>query len=704
MTPAALVSFGVGALAAFALSAVLAVGWRGELRGGLLLGAALATGAWATVIWGLVWVDFWSPLALQGAEVLRYGAWFGFLLGLLYPAYPPFLFRSLAALAGGLLVLQILLAAMGGAGFSVSGTAPVPYQLPVAGGILLTVFGLFLLEQVFRNTHPDRRWAVKYMVLGVAGIYLYDFYLYADGLLLGQLDPHLWVARGLVTALVMPLVAVSAARNPEWALDVYVSRKAVTHTAAITAAGGYLLVMATVGYYVRALGGTWGGAAQTVFLFAAFLLLVVVLFSGQLRAKARVFFSKHFFNYKYDYRDEWLRFTRVLSGQEEGVPLRERTVRAIAQIVDSPGGELWQRREGTFVPTAAWNRPVSGPEVNESADSPLATFLRTREWVLERGEWEAYPLRYGGVPLPHWMRHDASSWLVVPLIHQQDLEGFVVLERPRADFSLNWEDCDLLKTVGRQAASALAQEEAAEALGQAQQFEAFSKVSTFVAHDLKNVIGQLSLVARNASRHKDNPAFVEDAFNTVGHSVDRLNRLLNQLRGGETVATETVDLAATLERVITAHRDRYPWPELSKGSGGSLWIQADPYRLEAVLGHLLQNAQEATPEGGSIRVHLTRDAGRATLEVEDDGEGMSPEFVRDRLFRPFDSTKGRNGMGIGVYEVREFLHGLGGDVQVSSLPGKGTRFRLEFPVKETATAQDSETVTVKEGNVGYPSP
>jgi putative PEP-CTERM system histidine kinase len=330
----------------------------------------------------------------------------------------------------------------------------------------------------------------------------------------------------------------------------------------------------------------------------------------------------------------------------------------------------------------------------------LVAFLRSREWVLERGEWETYPLRYGGVPLPRWMRNSPRAWLVVPLIHQNGLEGFVVLDRPRADFQLNWEDCDLLKTVGRQAASALAQEEAAEALSQANQFEAFSKVAAFVAHDLKNVLGQLEMVSSNAARHKDNPAFVEDAFATVGNAVERLSHLLSQLRGGEAGPAQDVDLAAAVERVLAAQPEGPARAALDGPAPGPVWVRADPNRLEPILGHLVQNAREATGEGGSVRVRLEPTATGAALEVTDDGEGMTEEFIRERLFRPFDTTKGRKGMGIGAYEIREFMKGLGGDVTVDSQPGAGTRFRLAFPgTPDTAARED---VTVKEGSLEYP--
>jgi signal transduction histidine kinase len=68
---------------------------------------------------------------------------------------------------------------------------------------------------------------------------------------------------------------------------------------------------------------------------------------------------------------------------------------------------------------------------------------------------------------------------------------------------------------------------------------------------------------------------------------------------------------------------------------------------------------------------------------------MSPEFIRDRLFKPFDTTKGSKGMGIGAYQVREYVQSLGGRVLVESRENEGTRIELHLPVQSANTPTDS---------------
>ena len=140
----------------------------------------------------------------------------------------------------------------------------------------------------------------------------------------------------LLTRLLFRLIAVSAARNPQWSVGITVSRRILFYSAALFGAAAYLLAMAAAGYYLRFFGGSWGTVMQVSFLFGAVVLLLAVLFSGTLRSWLRVFISKHFFSYNYDYREEWLHFTRTLS--ESGHGLGERVIQALAQLVESPGG------------------------------------------------------------------------------------------------------------------------------------------------------------------------------------------------------------------------------------------------------------------------------------------------------------------------------------------------------------------------------
>jgi putative PEP-CTERM system histidine kinase len=568
--------------------------------------------------------------------------------------------------------------------FNVTGLSLLSgFDFQLAGHLTLAIAGLVLLEHILRNTPADLMRAIKYLCFGIGGMFVYDFYLYSDALLFQRIDPALWEARGFINATVVPVIGIALARNPQWSPGLLVSRRIVFHTSALLGSGVYLLAMGVGGYYVRDYGGTWGIVAQTIFLFGAGLLLLILLFSGPLRARLRVFINKHFFHYKYDYREEWLRFIRTLSSNEMDIPLPERAIRAIAQMIDSPGGVLWMRREdGHFKPEAKWNMepPLSA---NEPAGSSLIRFLEIQKWVINLDEYRRDPGLYqslGDLTMPSWLRTLPDAWLIAPLLLQEKLHGFVVLARSSAvSRHFNWEDCDLLKTTGTQAASHLAQHAASQALAEARQFEAFNRLSTYVVHDLKNLISQLSLVVSNAARHRNNPLFMENVISTVENSVSKMNRLLVRMRDGvQADAKRMVNLAKLLEEVVSDAQASKPAPVL-ECSTRDMAVTADRDRLASVMGHMIRNAQDATSEDGRVTVRLQKLNGHAVVEVEDNGCGMDETFIRARLFRPFQTTKGDSGMGIGVYEAREFVRSLGGDIQVESKPGKGTIFRIQLP-------------------------
>jgi putative PEP-CTERM system histidine kinase len=283
--------------------------------------------------------------------------------------------------------------------------------------------------------------------------------------------------------------------------------------------------------------------------------------------------------------------------------------------------------------------------------------------------------------VPPWMGDLRHFSLVVPILHDHRILSFVVLVKPRVPDPLNWETIDLLKTTALQAASYLALEETAYALAEARQFEGFNRVSAFVVHDLKNLVAQLNLVVRNAERHKGNPAFIDDAFETVGSAVTKMNRLLLQLRGvAPTEKAEQVDLRPLLKDLVVESARRVPVPVLEVGEDVTGLVNADAHRLTAVIDNVIRNAQEATDRSGRVQIRLAESDREAVVEIEDTGLGMDEDFIRNRLFRPFDSTKGLAGMGIGAYDCREYVQGLGGRVEVTSRPGEGTCFRIRIPL------------------------
>jgi putative PEP-CTERM system histidine kinase len=203
-------------------------------------------------------------------------------------------------------------------------------------------------------------------------------------------------------------------------------------------------------------------------------------------------------------------------------------------------------------------------------------------------------------------------------------------------------------------------------------------MSAFVVHDLKNLVAQLSLMLKNSERHVANPEFQRDMLTTVEHVVERMNGLMLQLRTGAT-PVESVrhsDLGSIVQRICVAKSDADARIDVDLTPGVIAVGHED--RLDHVIGHLIQNAIDATAERGRVSVRVLREGNFAVLEVLDTGIGMTDEFVRERLFKPFETTKAE-GMGIGVYESAQYVNGLGGQILIESEPGAGTRVRVLLP-------------------------
>lgn len=544
--------------------------------------------------------------------------------------------------------------------------------------LAMAILGLLLLEQIFRNSNDSERWLVKYLCLGLGVIFAYDFFMYAEGLLFRQLDPVLWQARGIVSALAAIFLAIALLRSDreKSGQNLYLSRHVVFHSVTLLASGLYLIFMALAGYFIRYLGGSWGGVLQIGFLCASGLLLLALLFSGQIRARTRVWLSKNFFSYKYDYRTEWLQFTRTLAEGGDNIP--ENIIRAMAHLSKSPSGLVWSRSmEGQLRLACNWE--MAEPEAGIYLQQ-LEGWLQQTEWIIDLREWRKIPDLYGELAMPARLAEVPRAWLIIPLLFGDQLQGILLLCESDLQEDINWEDRDLLKVAGRQAASHLAQHEADTALIEARQFEAFNRLSAYVIHDLKNILAQQSLIVSNAGKHRQNPAFIDDVIATVGNSVERMTRLMEQMRSGvRVVEAGPVDLNGLLQDVINERQKAQPGPTLQKPERG-ITVEADREMLATVFAHIIQNAQEATDaKDGIVSVRILGQQGQAIVEVEDNGTGMDQEFLRNRLFTPFDSTKGLTGMGIGAFESREFVRGLGGDIWVSSTPGAGSLFRIVIP-------------------------
>jgi len=675
-------SYGASAIALWILLLLLVNSWRNHAQGRRFVVAIGVTALWATLQAWLAWTGTTSLLIVHLAEIARYAAWLAVLTGIVGTS----LSRAQRVVVHGLWMSLLLLTFLSALAVAINIRFLDPLSLFSLSGIALSVVGLVLLEQLYRNAHQDMRGALRYFVVGLGLMFAYDLFLFSQVELLHGIEPNAWGVRGVITFAAVPLLAFSMRNNPQWSVNVFVSRHVVFYTSTFVAIGLYLLAIALGGYYVRAIDAKWGYVAQLIFFIGAAAILVVVLTSGTWQRRIKVFISKHFYRNKYDYRIEWLRFIDTLSSARD-VGIKTTAIRSVAQIFDSPGGVLyWQSEPGKpFMPSAEWPEHESTmPRLTPlSADSDMVRFLAAHQWIIDLHEYWRGPDLYQGISVPAWAEPTANFRLISPLFELDRLVGFIALREPPPPFELTYEDRDLLKTVGRHVATHIAQYEASRRLIEGRQLEAYSRLTAFVMHDLKNAIAQLRLLVQNAGKHRSNPAFFDDAMTTISNTVERMTRLIEQLRGGMAgERNEVLRVADVVQAAISRCSDRQPVPVLnSRGSGTEAdTVRANREQLENVFEHVMRNAQDATPAGRGIAVSMERRGEFTEIAVEDEGAGMAAEFIRDRLFRPFDTTKGSRGMGIGAYQVREYILSLGGAVHVYSVPEKGTRFSISIPV------------------------
>jgi putative PEP-CTERM system histidine kinase len=676
-----LIGYSVSALAYIVFLLVLLTDkHRGKTKTALLI-AVFASFVWAsTISLGTVYGKI-LQISIP-VETLKNISWILLLFGTLQSVYftrdgrsAVFLLAASKVILGAVLIYSFLLAYNHFLSINYSVVNQYVIQL------LLALCGIVLVEQVYRNIRLEQRWAIKYLCLGLLGSYLFNFYMYSDAIITGDINHTVWQARGYVEAILVPLLAISISRDPLWSPEIFISRRIIFHTSTLLASSLYLVIMGGAGIYATQYGGTWGDVLQILFVFFTLLGFVILLVSRRLRARIRVFVNKHFYPYKYDYREEWLRFINTISFSNEQLNLK--TIKAIAQIINSPSGQLWLRKaNGSFECVETLDMAVT--RIREPSEGSLCRFLSENEFVISVDEFYQKPevyLRLGVLELPSWIA-ELNPWLIVPLIHINKLIGFIVLSHSSENVKhFNWEDSDLLKTAARQVASYIAQQEDSIALAEAKQFENFNKLSTYIVHDIKNLVAQLSLIVTNAERHRNNPLFMEDVITTVGNTVSKMNKMLDLVNEKRKLPqSDQFDIIVLLEELIRLREKSQglPIPQLGCEST-SCMVKADSDQLLSVFGHLVQNAQDATADDGSIQILQSVNNGQVVVKFIDSGSGMDEEFIRTSLFKPFRSTKGK-GMGIGVYEAREIINALGGSIEVESQVNRGTCFAVTLPL------------------------
>ncbi len=684
----ALIAFWSHALAAALFVSLML--W--ELRRGMaesgqrmLLASFAVTGCWA-------WLTAIAPESMLAAyaETARNLVWVGVLYRLAEPAAEDKRQRGVRpvyAAVAGVLGLQLVVDALpllvdtGGIGDS-----PALVLTAILLRVTAAAGSLVLVHNLYGQAAPASRGSIRLAMIALALMWTYDLNLYTVAYFDIPSARGLFDWRGAAVALTAPLFALGGGKGAGWRIRL--SRAATFQSLSLLAICAYFAVMTFLATALRGTGAAWSETLSTALLAAMTVAAMVLLPSARARGWAKVKIAKHFFEHRYDYRSEWLRFTATLGASgADAPPLGERVIKSFADILDAPGGLLLVADEGIEL-AAGWNwsgKPVPGDGISHEA---LAAFWRAVEgegrivdFDARRGGWG--DARDAQVSIPADLLAETLAWTGVPLIHEDRMVGFVILAAPEYRRALDWEDFDLLRTAGRQAASTLAEAHGQRALSNAQRFEDFNRRFAFILHDIKNLVSQLSLVSRNAERHADNPEFQADMVATLKSSVGKMNDLLARIAPqGEARALEpaAVELRPMLAQIIAARRGERD-VRLSGDAGGA--VMADGAALEQAVGHLLQNALDASPPDQPVIVRADHAGDEVAITIIDQGEGMDSEFIRNRLFAPFASTK-QGGFGIGAFEARSLVIAMGGRLSVDSQPGHGSSFTIHLPAAPAA--------------------
>lgn len=658
------------------LFAVLAIwSWQARRRRGMQAVAFGATALWALAVAAVGGGEGISRLL----ETARNLAW----LGMVWQMQPP---SADIATRRSTIAFHATLAAIFALGGLVASAAALATSANLASGLdeigivlrlLATVAALVLVQ----NAHARaNKIAVRTSALAIAAMWLVDANLFTLAWATGEWPGTMLATRGVVAVVVAAVFATRFHRDDE--RPVQLSRAMAVQSLSLMAVLSYLAVFASITQGIEALAGDHARVVQTIFVVCSTAAALAILSTPKLRAWLRVKAAKHLFRHRYDYRTEWMRFTETLSRREDEVRLDERVPRAIAELVDAPAALLLTCDGGTLTVSGAW-RWEETLLPRSPDDGGLARHLAATGRVVELDAVRAGAASIDTDVVPQSLIDLADAWAVVPLPHLTGLVGAIVLARPPVARSLDWEDFDLLKLASHQAASVLAEHRAQTRLAEAERFEEFNRRFAFILHDIKNLVSQLSLLARNAERHAENPAFRADMIATLNESAARMSDLVTRLSHDRAPRTDTprpVPVMSIAE-ALAAER-RLIHPVVVTGDASAV-ARADTAGVEQVLRHLIQNAIEASETDKPVEVSVASAGDRVTIDVIDQGCGMSPAFIRESLFRPFVSTKA-SGFGIGAYEARALAMAMDGMIEVTSREGQGSRFRLSLPGTSTA--------------------
>lgn len=543
--------------------------------------------------------------------------------------------------------------------------------------LVTKVLVLMNLEQTFRSAVGVARWRIKYVVLGLAIIFGARLYVRSEAILFSAYDPG-WSAieaSGLLIGCCF--LAVAYLRAGLAGIEVYPSRAVLGSSVTVLLAGGYLLTVGLLARVVERIGGPGNLQFQAFAVLLGMALLAVLLLSDKLRQRIHSFIGRHFARAQHDSVQIWTAFSRRLANVKDESGLCSEAVKLVSETFEVLSVTIWLFDEQADQLVA---RASTSSGESKAASANIAAGLRGKLSPFDLEDVNAAWAEELRQLNPSTFPTGGNRWCVPLTSGERVLGAFVLADRVNGA-AYTAEQTQLLECIADQVTSVLLNLRLASEVARSRELEAFRTMSAFFVHDLKNAAASLSLMLKNLPAHFDDPAFRQDALRAVGNSVDRIEGMISRLsalRDRPRFSPRESDLN---QLVIEALDGLQPMAnvELIREFEPLPKIMADPEQLSSVITNLVLNARDALAAGGWIRVGTMIDGENVVLSVADNGCGMSAAFLRDSLFRPFQSTK-RGGLGIGMYQSRIIVEAHGGNIRAQSEPGKGATFRVSLPV------------------------
>ncbi len=550
--------------------------------------------------------------------------------------------------------------------------------------LLAFVFILFNLETIYRNSTGIKKWQIKYSIIGIFAAFTYYIYIVSKAVLFSFINLTFIPIGSVVIIICTGILAFSLIRHRLMNIDIFISRQVFHGSFTLIVISCYLILVGFLGQLIRMLSIDFKMIFYPIFVLLSLVILTILGLSKRNRKIVLKFIDRHFFRNKYDYRSQWIKLTSIISFANDLNDLLKKISELIAEIMCVNEIIVWlhDNDDQRFHLITSMFKAESEELIN--SNSPLIKYIADKAEPFsviseEKGAKDAKFYNFYNLNKEFFKRYNVS--VICPLIVKDELIGFITLGREITNAVYSYEDYDMLKTICHQAANAIMKIKLSERLVAAGEMEVMNKISSFVLHDLKNSISMLSLIIQNASKNMNNPEFQQDILETISKTIENMKTLIARIsnlpRQIELNKTKT-NVNNLLRDTIEKTRVRNNGIELIEDYADLPDINLDQEKIQSVIRNLIINAMESLKANGKVLISTLKEDEYIVIEVKDNGPGMSQEFIKYKLFKPFQTTK-KKGLGIGLYQCKIIITAHGGKIEAKSEEGRGAQFRIFLP-------------------------